>query len=491
MPFNRRFKPRLFRCTAMLPLMLVAACGGGGGGGGPISTPAPAPAPTPVPAPTPTPVPAPTPTPTPAPTSGLPPAQPVPSAFNTAEFRRSDGPLEHNAATAWNAGRTGQGVTIAIVDTGVDADSPEFAGRISPLSKDILNAGRDISGSDDHGTHVAMIAAAARNGTGILGIAFDATIMALRTDSIGSCAPDSPQDANADCSFADSAIADAINYASSNGAKVINISLGGEGATAAVRSAVAAAANRGTLIVVSAGNDGAAQPESFATLLDTSAAGGLIIVGSIDADGSISDFSNKAGTQNSHYLTARGDRLCCAYENGELYVDSEGFVYLFSGTSFSAPQVAGAAALLAQAFPNLTGREIADILLRSAFDAGATGTDTVFGRGILDIARAFQPLGTTSLAGSGQAVALGDVTGAGSPAMGDALAAASLPAVVLDEYRRAFETDLAGTLRGAVPVDRLRNSVGAQQRHVSFGSDKTSVAFTIDASDPRLEPRIG
>ena len=420
----------------------------------------------------------------------MPPVAPVPSQFNTAEFRRSDGPEAHNAATAWSAGHTGHGVTIAIVDTGVDIDSPEFAGRISPLSKDILNAGRDVSGSDDHGTNVAMVAAAARDNTGIVGIAHNSTVLALRTDSVGSCAADS-SDSEAECSFSDSAIANAINYASANGAKVINLSLGGDGASSTVRSAVSAAANKGVLIVISAGNDGAAQPDSFATLLDTSGNGGVIIVGSVDADGKISSFSNRAGAQNTHYIAALGSRICCAYENGELYVDGEGFSYLFSGTSFSAPQVSGAAALLAQAFPNLTGRQIADILLRSAFDVGAVGTDAIYGRGILDIARAFQPLGTTALAGGGEMVALGDVSGAGSPAMGDALASASLPAIVLDEYDRAFSTDLAGTLRGAQVPERLRQAVGTKDRSVSFGSERVSLAFSIDARDPSDQPRLG
>ena len=110
-------------------------------------------------------------------------------------------------------------------------------------------------------------------------------------------------------------------------------------------------------------------------------------------------FSNRAGAHSAQYLTARGERMCCVYENGQVYVDPSGYVYVVSGTSFSAPQVSGAAALLAQAFPNLTGRQIAQILLSSAFDAGAPGTDPIFGRGILDIAKAFQPLGATALAG--------------------------------------------------------------------------------------------
>ena len=409
----------------------------------------------------------------------MPPRVAVPTAYNTAEFRRSDGPAEHNAAAAWNAGRTGQGVTIAVVDTGIDEDSPEFAGRLSPLSKDIAGS-RPLTGVDDHGTNVAMVAAAARNNAGVLGVAFDATIMALRSDRVGSCETASPGDEESGCRFEDSAIARAIDYASSNGARVINLSLGGEGVSQGVLSAVSAAANRGSIIVVAAGNEGLAQPESFAAGIGQAGGGAVIVVGSVDADGSMSSFSNKAGPQNQHYMAALGSRICCEYRDGQLYADAEGQSYLFSGTSFSAPQVSGAAALLAQAFPNLTGRQIADILLRSALDVGESGVDTVFGHGILDINRAFQPLGTTSLAGGSTAIPLGDGTGAGSAAMGDALAGTSLPAIVLDEYDRAFEADLAGTLRGAAPADRLGRAVGTSQRQVSFGSRQTSLSFSID-----------
>ena len=109
-------RKNLLSGAALTALTLLSACGGGGG---PISTPAPpqapTPSPTPTPEPTPTPVPTPTPSPTPAPPSSPTPA-PVPSQFNTSEFRRSDGPLQHNAATAWASGWTGQGVTIAVVD---------------------------------------------------------------------------------------------------------------------------------------------------------------------------------------------------------------------------------------------------------------------------------------------------------------------------------------------------------------------------------------
>src|SRR5690606_1284322 len=360
---------RLFWSCASLPLIVAVAACGGGGGDRVTGSPPPPPLPTPAPAPGPTPTP--TPTPMPPPVTGIPPPAPVPATFNTAEFRRSDGAPRHNAATAWSVGRTGQGVTIAVVDTGIDQDSPEFSGRISPLSRDMTGANRPLTGPDDHGTNVSMVAAAARNDTGILGIAFDSTIMALRSDTVGSCGGDSPHDPGTDCSFADNTIAASIDYASANGARVINLSLGGEGASPSARSAVAAAVDQGALIVVAAGNDGMAEPESFARILEEAGNGGVIIVGSVDADGAFSSFSNRAGSQNSHFMAALGSRICCAYEHGQLYVDDEGFIYLLTGTSYAAPQVSGAAALLSQAFPNLTGRQIADILLRSALDAGA------------------------------------------------------------------------------------------------------------------------
>lgn len=477
MPGHQRFRSRLRRCTAVLSLSVVAACGGGSSSGGLGSTPPPptatAPAPTPAPTPTPSASQA-------TVATAMPPTQPVPTQFNTAEFRRSDGPLEHNAAVAWNAGHTGAGVTIAVVDTGVDVSSPEFAGRISPLSKDMLGAGRSLAGTDDHGTHVALVAAGARDNTGILGMAHGATIMALRTDSVGSC---TSAGGAVECGFSNSDIAAAITYASTNGAKVINVSLGGQGATTGLQNAVRDAVARGSLVVLSAGNDGLSQPESFATLLGQAGNGGVLIVGSVDADGDISSFSNRAGSQAANFLTARGSRICCSYEGGQLYTDEQGFVYVLSGTSFSAPQVSGAAALLAQAFPHLTGKQIAEILLDSAFDVGAPGTDPVFGRGILDLARAFQPLGTTSLAGSTAALPLGDDAGTASPAMGDALATASLQAVVLDKFDRAFGTDLGVTLRGAQAVNRLAPAVAANQRYLAFGSEQLSLAFTIDASD--------
>ncbi len=414
--------------------------------------------------------------------------QAVPLAFNTQEFRNSDGPGQHNATTVWANGNIGTGVTIAVIDTGIDDDSPEFAGRVSPASTDII-ANRALEGPDDHGTLVSLVAAAARDNTGVVGIAWDATLLAIRADAPGTCGGDNPQDPNSDCAFFDNDVAASIDYAVANGAKVINISLGGPGGlNNRLRTSVRAAVDAGVLIVVAAGNDGLPELQPFGVEFANAGDGGVLVVGSVDADYNISSFSNRAGANTGQFLTARGEVICCVYQNGEVFVDSEGFVFLFSGTSFASPQVAGAAALLAQAFPNLTGREIAEILLESAYDAGDAGADAVFGRGILNIAAAFQPLGTTAIAGQSAPLALGDGSGTGSPAMGDAFATASLPTLITDRYARAFETDLAGTLRGAEQRQQLHGALASQSRFLSGNAGGASVAFTIDASG-RQPPR--
>jgi len=405
------------------------------------------------------------------------------ASFDTAEFRRSNGPAFHNATAAWVRGATGNGVKIAVIDTGIDTDSPEFAGRLDPASRDVAGNGT-VEGFDDHGTNVAMVAAAARNSTGIVGIAYNATIVALRADRPGSCAE------AAGCKFNDRDIASGIDRAVAAGAAVINLSLGGEGIGSSVIDAVRRASSAGVVIVVSAGNEGDGSddkidpnhPNPFAAGVRGAGGANVIIAGSVNEQFQISAFSNRAGAEAPYYLSALGDRVCCVYENGVMKVEtnaSGSFVTLFSGTSFSAPQISGAVALLKQAFPNLTAKQMVEILLTSARDLGATGTDTTFGRGMLDIAAAFAPRGATALAGSTATLALGNGTGTGSGPMGDAFHRVPLETVVLDSYDRAYHYDLGQGLSGAGLQPRLLGAVDAGSRQVSAGGEALAVAFTL------------
>ncbi len=365
---------------------------------------------------------------------------------------------------------------IGIIDTGIFQGNSEFAGRISSASTDIFSTRGTLEGEDDHGTLVAMIAAGANDGTGTVGMAYDATILAIRADDPGSCASVD------DCTFSD--LGDAIDYAIDHNVSVINMSLGGSGASTAETNAVARAAAAGIVVVVSSGNDGATRPDGFARSLAAAGNGNVIIVGSVDGSGTISDFSNKARGSTQYFLTALGERVT-VYLNGPQWSEppcQSPTLCLISGTSFSAPQVSGAVALLVQAFPTLTAPEIVELLLTSAQDVGAAGVDDIYGYGILDIYEAFQPQGLTALAGGGGAIPLTDTSAVGSPAMGDALSTASLPTVVLDKYRRAYNTNLGYTMRSASVSRRLQGAVGAQSRFVSVNAGKASLAFTIDTS---------
>ncbi len=423
-----------------------------------------------------------------------PPPPPPPPSFTTPEYIQSDGPSFHRAIVAYEAGVSGRGITVGVVDSGIDPNSHEFAGRIHAQSGDVTGANRPLGDDDGHGTSVSRILAAAKNDRDVHGIAYNATILALRADQAGSCAPAAQGVDEAGCSFFDSAIAAGVDRAVDNKARVINISLGGAGgASSALRTAISRATSAGVVVVVSAGNeadelDPAFDPNSpspFAQALLANGNGHVIIATAVDDNGVIAKFSNKAGVAQNAVLSALGQSICCEYRDDTIYrfaANGGTSVRVYNGTSYSAPQIAGAAALLAQAFPNLTGAQIVNLLLTSARDAGDTGTDAVYGRGILDIGRAFAPAGTTSLAGTNTAVALNGNGGTTSTSMGDAaLSPMFVNTVVLDIYGRAYEINIAEGLSPSAPRLRLTPALVDQGRSVSLSRGTTDLAFSISA----------
>ncbi len=446
-----------WRSIGLCTPALLAACGGSGGG---INSP-PAPPAASVPDPAPPPVPAPMPAPAPT---------PAPSNNDTSEYRTTIGAVSMNALAAYDSGATGRGVAIGIIDSGLDQQTGEFAGRISAASRDVAgNADYgDVSG---HGTAVTFVAAGARNGLGAQGVAFDASIIVLRADRPGSCTPTTTSDDSTDsCSFPSSAIATGVDAARTGGARVINMSLGGAAMSPDLVAAIGRATQAGLIIVIAAGNDGTAEPDPFTFVAgDPAARNQVIIAGSVDSADQISSFSDRAGSGAAHFLAAVGERVRAPCEGTK--------ICLWSGTSFAAPQVSGAVALLAQAFPNLSGAQIVDILYRSARDAGAAGVDPVYGQGIIDLTRAFQPIGSTALAGTTAAVSLG-ANAQLSAAMGDAPVGA-LGAVILDGYSRAYAVDLAQSIAHATPTRLLGGVVQAGGRQVALSASGMTLAMTL------------
>jgi len=452
-------KKRHVLLASIFASLFLAGCGGGGGGTNSTPPPPSNPIPTPVPDP-----------------------DPVPTTFNDAEYKRSSGASSAKALGAYQAGATGTGIKIAFIDSGVSDPLGEFTGRIDPASRDMA-ANRGYTDSDGHGTSVAAVAAASHDGSQIEGVAFGATVLALRTDDPGSCAADG-------CSHFDNVLASAVDFARTNSARVINLSLGGETMDSTLRAAIGRATAAGVIVVVAAGNCGAVssdcsvaetEPDGFAQVASSSAANGLVVIaGSHNLARGHSSFSNPAGSFADFYLTALGENVRS--------FDNTGTPYLYSGTSYSTPVIVGAIALLEQAFPNLTSAQVIELLMTSADDAGAPGTDSVFGQGILNITKAFQPHGSTSLAGSSVPISLTD-NGTLSSAMGDANGASAGQAVILDSYSRAYSLNLGTTLRHQGLARPLTGAVGRSVKRTALNLDNASIAMSF-ASNAAQNPAV-
>ena len=420
----RLVRPGFVRPTLCLLLAapLVACGGGGGGGSGPTPTVV---APPPV-------VPSPPPPP--------PPPPPIPSA-SSAEYQRSWGLAAIHADAAYAKGATGQGVTVAVVDTGVDGSRPDLVGAVSADSVDIIGARGVPVGTDRHATRVAAVIAARFDGAGAIGVAYEAGILSIRADDAANATVECP-----DCVFGSADLARALDYAVSKGARVVNLSLGGDAPLgASFEAALARATAAGVVVAASAGNDSLANPDwpaRYAT--DPRFSGAVIAVGALAQTGALASFSNKAGVAANGYIAAPGESLATDCSGANCAV--------VSGTSFSAPHVSGALALLLQTFPNISGRDAVDILLRTAADIGPTGTDSTYGRGALDLARAFAPVGTSSLPlAGGETTAIVDpgVGATATAAFGSALRRTDgLRTVIRDDYQRLFQVNLADGLPG-------------------------------------------
>jgi hypothetical protein len=341
-----------------------------------------------------------------------------------------------------------------------------------------------VSDDDGHGTAVTAVAAAARNNQNTMGVAFNATIVSERADDPNSCS------GTKGCQFSDTSIASGIDAARVAGARVINLSLGGSTPGTTLLNAMQRAVNAGIVLVIAAGNDGTdptkgANSDPFALIPAQDFPGSVIIAGSVGVNNgaggvdtsTISTFSNRAGNGAAFTLMALGFK--------DEAPDNTGTEFLWNGTSFSTPTIAGAVALMAQAFPNLTGKQIVSILFQTADDLGTPGVDSVYGNGRLDIQRAFQPVGATTLANSKTPVT---GTGADLPtAAGDAGTTGTMGAIILDGYNRAYVLNLAKTLRQAAVDHPLTRSLQNGIRVNTAQAGPLTIAMTVNERYDHLE----
>ena len=262
-----------------------------------------------------------------------------------------------NAPAAWDKTTGSAGVTVAVVDSGVQATHPDLAGRVL-AGYDFVNNDADPSDDNGHGTAVAGVAAARGNdGIGVAGAAWNVSILPVKVMA-------------ANGSGSHSAIANGINYSADRGARIINLSIGGTSSSRTLQSSVNYANNKGCILIAAAGNNGSS------TTVYPAAYSGVTAVSALTQADTLASFSSYGSFVD---ISAPGEGITTSWVNG-------GYVAI-SGTSFSSPLVAGIAALALSVNPSLSNTAMASLLTSNADDLGAAGKDIYFGAGRVNAAR--------------------------------------------------------------------------------------------------------
>ncbi|AIE58719.1 S8 family peptidase [Bacillus methanolicus] len=260
----------------------------------------------------------------------------------------------------WDITKGDEKIIIAVVDTGVDLNHPDLRKRLTKGYNVLEN--NDYPDDDNgHGTHVAgIIASETNNREGIAGITWYNKIMPIK--AMGAEGYGSTFD-----------IAKGIIWAADHGAKVINLSLGNYHPSSLMKEAVKYAFEKNAVIISAAGNDNSNHPSFPAAYPE------VLGVSAVSYSGQRAPFSNYGDYID---VSAPGVQIPSTYFNKQYAA--------LSGTSMASPHVAGLAGLILSANPNLTNKDVMNIIKSTAYDLGAPGKDNDFGSGLIDVQKALQ-----------------------------------------------------------------------------------------------------
>ncbi|MFE7931649.1 S8 family serine peptidase [Streptomyces sp. NPDC057456] len=411
-----------------------------------------------------------------------------------------------NVPGAW-ATSTGTGVTVAVIDTGYVAHTDLAANIvggydfIADTAVSVDGDGRDgnpadpgdyyaadecgsgipASNSSWHGTHVAgTIAAVTNNNKGVAGIAYGAKISPVRV--LGKCGG------------YDSDIIDAITWASggtvsgvpanSNVAKVINMSLGGDGAcTSATQSAITAAVNRGTTVVVAAGNenDNVANhsPGNCNNVISVAATNRTGAKASYSNYGSLVDISAPGGQTS----TGAANGILSTLNSGTKTASTESYAY-YQGTSMATPHIAGLVALVKSANSALTPAQIETAIKNNAraLPGACSGG---CGAGLADAARTVQAVSGSG--GSTGGATFSNTTALAIPDNGSAVESSIAVSGRTGNAPAALQVgvDITHTYRGDLVIDLVAPDGTAYRLKAASSSDSAdnvSATYSVNAS---------
>lgn len=260
----------------------------------------------------------------------------------------------------WELTKGKENVVIAVIDTGVDLDHPEFKGKLVD-GINIIDPSLLPMDDDGHGTHIAgIISANTNNNEGIAGITWYNKIMPIKV-----------LDQSGAGTLFD--VAEGIFWAADHGAKVINLSLGNYAESEYLHDAIKYAYSKDIVLVAAAGNDNIEDlgyPASYPEVMGIAA---------LDSYQQKAEFSNYGPYID---VAAPGVNIASTFP-GEQYA-------ALSGTSMASPHVAGLAGLIRSMNPKLSNEEVANIIKETATDLGTAGKDPYYGYGEINIAKAIE-----------------------------------------------------------------------------------------------------
>jgi subtilisin family serine protease len=411
----------------------------------------------------------PTPAPSPAPAPVTPPYEPAPWQLRNLETYQPWRVMI--GMPAYGLPPAGNGVVLGMADTGLDITHSALRGQML-VGWDATTGTADVTDLNGHGTHVgALMAGTLANGAALGGLAPGAKLAVAKVFS------DSGTTSSTAVESGINWLVDVVK------APIVNLSLGAS--SPVLVDAMRNAAAKGTLMVVAAGNDGAADPGWPARYASREwAMGRIIVVGALDTDGTLAPYSNRAGTTAAYYVVAPGTQVVSAYP-GELYA-------YMSGTSMATPIVSGQAALIKSAWPYLSAERIAQVIFRTATDLGAPGVDAVYGWGIVNVARSLGPVGALIVAVDGKPPvdinASATATSRAPVTMGTTGGGATVRSQAFDELGRNFTVKAGAALAPSTPLT-LESVFGPTDRMLSAASATIArgVKMTAVTDAPRLE----
>jgi subtilisin family serine protease len=292
------------------------------------------------------------------------------------------------ASSAYARGATGNGIQVAVVDTGVDADHSDIDANMVSFTSGSDTVNSDDNASDDHGhgSHVAGIIAAEKNDSGMHGIAYDADIYAFKAfNSSGSAT-----DTSTGTAFGLIEAIAAIDIVNNSWGTNVDCSSASQcrslvGTTTYDNWEDMAQLSTPKINVFAAGNDSETQPsvecQAMAYNTDISAVSVCVVAISYSElgkdNGYLATFSNHCGKVSSYCIAAPGDRIYSLTESG-------GYTFS-SGTSMAAPMVSGGLALVMQEFSSLTPAQVVSRLLSTATDSGEYSQTSIYGHGLMNL----------------------------------------------------------------------------------------------------------